>query len=111
MFAPQRCSVVLGRLGAGVLALAGAVGAAGGCARGTPAGPEPQQRCACDYVTDLDSPGHVEVRVCARPNDIDAVALSCASSSGVGAVTGCRCQATDTSCVDTPPCVLPKDGP
>lgn len=48
--------------------------------------------CTCDYLTDRDEPGHIEVELCAPPRDIDEMARSCAQGLGVGSVSQCRCE-------------------
>jgi|SRR5215471_8190752 len=49
--------------------------------------------CTCEYVTDFDQPGHVDVDVCSEESDPHSAAESCARGTGVGAVTACRCNA------------------
>ncbi len=48
--------------------------------------------CRCDYVTDTDVPGVLDVRVCVGPKDDPAPrAAECAQAQGVGAVSSCKC--------------------
>jgi hypothetical protein len=49
--------------------------------------------CTCEYVTDFDQPGHIDVEVCSEASDPREPAASCARNLGVGAVTGCECSA------------------
>ena len=76
------------------------------CARGAEPLPLQQQQCSCAYVTDFDAPGHVDIQVCAAKADLEAVAQSCATSSGVGAVSGCQCRPTGGKCGSLPPCAV-----
>ena len=48
--------------------------------------------CTCDYVTDMDYPGKIQVEVCGEPSIQGVIAKSCASS--VGAVLECACRAS-----------------
>jgi len=55
--------------------------------------------CACDYLTDRDEPGRIDVELCAPPRGIDEMARTCAQGLGVGNVSQCRCEAVgDREC-------------
>jgi len=55
-------------------------------------------RCTCQYVTDFDGPGRIDVDVCSAGNVPAGSAESCAQSLGVGAVSACRCAEGDSLC-------------
>jgi hypothetical protein len=50
--------------------------------------------CTCEYITDMDYPGHVKLEACGEPARQSDVAKSCALASGVGAVMTCSCDAS-----------------
>jgi hypothetical protein len=76
---------------------------------GCPSQPAAERRwtsCTCDYMTDRDQPGKVNVEVCgaAGPRLTD-VAKSCALNSGVGVVIDCACEERATgACSDRDIC-------
>jgi len=55
--------------------------------------------CTCEYLTDRDEPGRIDIELCAPPRDIDEAARSCAQGLGIGVVNQCRCAGGgDRSC-------------
>ena len=72
--------------------------AAGACARPAP----PTGRwtpCTCDYQTDTDVPGQLQLDACVARVVPEALAQRCASDEGVGRVVDCRCGAPREACV------------
>lgn len=68
-----------------------------GCA--SPAATEARV-CHCDYTTDTDVPGSLDVRVCVPPGgDAVGAAGECAVGMGVGHVERCRCEAEVKPCI------------
>jgi hypothetical protein len=60
--------------------------------------------CDCEYLTDRDQPGRVEVDVCAGASAAPQVAEDCARGQGVGKVQGCSCKKLADSPCSGPGC-------
>jgi hypothetical protein len=85
-----------------VLALLCALG--WGCRSRSPQAVRHWQRCTCQYVTDFDGPGSIDVEVCSAGNMPAGAGESCAQGLGVGAVSACRCTAGTSACGSADAC-------
>jgi hypothetical protein len=71
-----------------------------GCRSRPPQATRHWHSCACQYVTDFDGPGRIDVEVCSAGDAPAGAAESCAQGLGVGAALACRCAASP----DSSPC-------
>lgn len=56
--------------------------------------------CHCDYLTDTDGVGVIDVRVCvAESANPVPRAAECAQGQGVGQVNGCKCPGVAEPCI------------
>jgi hypothetical protein len=62
-----------------------------GCRSKPPDGTRHWHGCTCQYVTDFDGPGRIDIEVCSAGDSPAGQAESCAQGLGVGAVSACRC--------------------
>lgn len=59
--------------------------------------------CHCDYLTDTDGVGVIDVRVCvAESADPVPAAAECGQGQGVGQVNGCKCPGVPEPCTGEP---------
>ncbi|MBL8743008.1 MAG: hypothetical protein JNK04_17990 [Myxococcales bacterium] len=59
--------------------------------------------CHCDYMTDTDGVGVIDVRVCvAESADPVPAAAECGQGQGVGQVNGCKCPGVPEPCTGEP---------
>jgi hypothetical protein len=82
-----------------------------GCRSRAPHQARHWQRCTCQYVTDFDGPGRVDVEICSAGDAPAGSAESCAQGLGVGAVSACQCADGTSECRSADVCREAREAP